>query len=140
MSRGKLASFTIDNATGSVASTNTWKDMPTPKVFGTVMEMSPSGKLLALAGGGDGLGMDGLQIFHFNGAGPITTYSPLLLPTVDIDQVAWDNNNHLFALSYKSGEMYVYTATPTEISQVPGSPYKIENAYGISGLIAVPKL
>jgi hypothetical protein len=42
-----------------------------------------------------------LQLFHFNGASPLTTFSKLLLPGTEIDQLAWDNNNHLYALSYK---------------------------------------
>ena len=116
-------------------STNTWLNMPTPKVVGaTLITMSPSGNLLALGG------YDGLQLFHFNGANPITAYSDVLLPTVNIDQLAWDNDNHLYALSYSSGELYVYTATPTSIKEVSGSPYKVEHAYGIKGLIVVPKL
>jgi hypothetical protein len=63
-----------------------------------------------------------------------------MLPTVGIDQLAWDNDNHLYALSYSSGELYVYTAIPTSIKEVTGSPYKVENAYGITGLIVVPKV
>jgi hypothetical protein len=58
---------------------------------------------------------------------------------VDIDQLAWDNSNHLYALSYESGELYVYTVTPTSISEVAGSPYKVQGAYGVKGLIVVPK-
>jgi hypothetical protein len=88
--------------------------------------------LLAVAGAG-------LQLFHFNGASPITNYSGVLLPTEDIDQVAWDNNNHLYALSYESGNLHVFNATSTSISEVSGSPYKIANSYGQSGLIVVPK-
>jgi hypothetical protein len=138
----QLASYTINDTTGGIASTNTWENMPTPDVpvslswciLECAMSMSPSGKVLALAG------YPGLQLFHFNGAAPITTYSSLLLPIVNIDQLAWDNDNHLYALSYSSGKLYVYTATPTGISEAAGSPYKIENAYGISGLIVVPKL
>jgi hypothetical protein len=135
----QLASYTINEATGGISSTNTWRDMPEPQVYGAVMEMSPSGKLLALAGG-EGSAIPGLQIFHFNGAAPITTYSPLLLPAVEIDQLAWDNDNHLYALSYASGELHVFTVTQTSISEVSGSPYKVENAYGGNGLIVVPKL
>jgi hypothetical protein len=33
----------------------------------------------------------------------------------------------------------VYTATSTSIKEVSGSPYKVENAYGLNGLIVVPK-
>jgi hypothetical protein len=95
--------------------------------------MSPSGKLLAVAG------HPGLQLFHFNGASPITTFSGLLLPAVNIDQLGWDNNNHLYALSYSAEALYVYTVTPTKISEVAGSPFHVANAYGIKGLTVVPK-
>jgi hypothetical protein len=129
-----LASYSINATTGNIVSTNTYENMPIPAITNpTAMSMSPSGKLLAVAGA------PGLQIFHFNGASPITTYSSLLLPTVDIDQLAWDNNDHLFALSYETAALYVYTVTPTSISEVSGSPYKVANAYGVKGLIVVPK-
>jgi hypothetical protein len=131
----QLASYSIDSSTGSVSSTNKYEDMPTPFPSDSdsvsEMDMSPSGKLLAVAGS------PGLQIFHFDGAAPITEYSAVLLPKVAIFQLAWDNNNHLYALS--SDELYVYTATPTSIEEVSGSPYKVENAYGLDGLIVVPK-
>jgi hypothetical protein len=129
----QLASYTINDTTGGISTTNTWEDMPTSEVNIGEMNMSTSGKLLAVAG-------TGLQIFHFNGAAPITKYSSLLLPAVDIDQLAWDKNNHLYALSYSAEELYVYTVTPTSISEVSGSPYKVKNAYGLNGLIVVPKL
>jgi len=135
----ELASFAINDATGGISSTNTWKDMPTPQVYGTVMEISPSGALLALAGG-NGFGIAGLQIFHFNGAAPITPYSAVLLPTINIDQMVWDNSNHLYALSYESNQLYVFTVTPTAIREAPGSPYKVESTYGLNGLMVVPKL
>ena len=135
--KAQIASYTI-NSTGGIQSTNTWANMPTVEVSGPgnpefTMNMSPAGNLLAVGG------YPGLQIFHFNGAAPATTYSSLLLPSVDIDQLAWDNSNHLYALSYSSNELYVYTVTPTSISEVSGSPYKVENAYGVRGLIVVPK-
>jgi len=63
-----------------------------------------------------------------------------LLPEVDIDQITWDDTNHLYALSYSAGELYVYTVTPTSIGEVPGSPYKIEDSYGLNGLIVVPRV
>jgi hypothetical protein len=94
--------------------------------------MSPSGKLLALAG-------SGLQIFHFNGSSPITAFGSALLPGVSIDQLAWDKNNHLYALSYGTNKLYVYTVTTTSINEVAGSPLTVDNAYGISGLVVVPK-
>jgi hypothetical protein len=130
----QLASYTI-KSDGDIISTNAWNNMPTPALeycCGTV-SMSTTGKLLAVTG------YPGLQIFHFNGADPITEFSGVLLPSVNIDQVAWDNNNHLYAISYSSGELYVYTVTPTSISEVSGSPFSVPNAYGQNGLIVVPK-
>ena len=129
-----MASFKIDNATGGIVSTNTWENMPIPAITGiTDLNMSPTGKLLAV------FGYPGLQLFHFNGASPITPYSGVLLPTTDIDQVAWDNDNHMYALSYQSQKLYVYTVTPTTITAVAGSPYTVTGAYGSHGLIVVPK-
>jgi hypothetical protein len=130
----QMASFKIDNATGGIVSTNTWENMPIPAITGiTDLNMSPTGKLLAV------FGYPGLQLFHFNGASPITPYSGVLLPTTDIDQVAWDNDNHMYALSYQSQKLYVYTVTPTTITAVAGSPYTVTGAYGSHGLIVVPK-
>jgi hypothetical protein len=140
----QLASYTINDTTGSITSSNTWEKMPYPAfpplnlqnnfdVSITGLRMSPSGKLLAVAG------HPGLQLFHFNGASPITTFSGLLLPAVNVDQLGWDNNNHLYALSYSAEELYVYTVTPTSISEVAGSPFHVANAYGIKGLTVVPK-
>jgi hypothetical protein len=131
----QLASYSIDSSTGSVSSTNKYEDMPTPAISldaFSKMEMSTSGKLLALAG-------TGLQIFHFNGASPITEFGSALLPGVSINQLAWDNNNHLYALSYGTNKLYVYTVTTTSINEVAGSPFTVDNAYGTSGLIVVAK-
>jgi hypothetical protein len=126
----QLASFTINDSTGSITSTNKWTDMPTPAVYPGLLSMSVSGKLLAVGGA------PGIQIFHFNGAAPITPYSGVLLPNVTVDQMTWDNNNHLYALSNQSGELYVLTVTPTSISEVSGSPYKVKAS---GGVIVVPK-
>jgi hypothetical protein len=77
---------------GDISTTNTWKDMPAPGLVPQTLNMSPSGKFLAVAG-------NGLQIFHFNGAEPITPYSAVLIPTVPINIIHWDSHNHLYALS-----------------------------------------
>ena len=75
------------------------------------LKMSPSGKLLAV-GGSDGRGEGGLQIFHFNGAQPITRYTGLLT-NAEIDQFYWDNADHLYAISSHPGKLFVFTVTPT---------------------------
>jgi len=147
----QLASYTVDEK-GDIASTNTWENMPTvstgnsllPSARGRVLNMSPSGKLLAVMIQPDCQSCDtpwGFQVFHFNGAAPATAYSPVILPKALIWQMAWDNSNHLYALGWGSGdgplELYVYTITPTSISEAPGSPYKIP---GLStGLVVVSK-
>jgi hypothetical protein len=101
--------------------------------------MSPSGKLLAVASltdysackcGSGSWGTAGLQVFHFNGSSPITHYTATLTKT-PINSVHWDNANHLYALSYSTGKLYVYTITPTSITPVSGSPYTIGSPTGL---------
>jgi hypothetical protein len=147
----QLSSYTID-AQGDVASTNTWRNMPEPLVLAGAQSnfaMSPSGKLLAVAASGaesDGAlqGTAGLQVFHFNGADPITPYSGLITPA-GIDQIAWDNNNHLYAMGVFPFQLSVYTVTPDSIAEAPGSPYAVPNEIlsdgdVLYGLVVVPKL
>ncbi len=128
----QLASFTMDSS-GNLTTTNTYRNMPAPSVYPGVMNMSPSGKLLAVASptdysacncGSASWGTAGLQVFHFNGASPITHYTATLTKT-PINSVHWDNANHLYALSYSTGKLYVYTITPTSITEPAGSPYTI---------------
>jgi hypothetical protein len=117
----QLATYTAD-ASGSLTTKSTYQSMPAVAV-GSVTDiyMAPSGKLVAVAGS------SGLQVFHFNGANPITAYTGLLT-TDEIDQMFFDNHNHLYALSGTAGKLYVFTVTPTSHSQAPGSPYAIKNA------------
>jgi hypothetical protein len=121
----QLASYSVDSQ-GNLSSTNTWQNMPTPSTGVSVMNMSPSGKILAVGG-------SGLLVYHFNGAAPITPYSATLT-TAPIGWIHWDNSNHLYALS--ASKLYVFTVTPTNITPAPGSPYTIATA---NGLFVVPK-
>ena len=75
-------------------------------------------------------GIGGLQIFHFNGASPITKYTGLLT-TSTIDKIYWDNSNHLYAISGSAGKLYVFTITPTSYSQASGSPYSVGTPVGL---------
>jgi hypothetical protein len=134
----QIASYTVSGS-GDISSTNTWEEMP--KLRGHVdphefpvypmMNMSPSGKLLAVSGQ-----PYGLQIFHFNGANPVTPYGGVLT-TANISQIRWDSNNHLYALSDSTNRLYVYTITPTSMSEASGSPYTISNP---NALVVVPIL
>jgi hypothetical protein len=91
----------------------------------TDLSMSPSGKLLAVAG------TSGLEVFHFNGSDPVTHYTTVLTHN-EIDQMFWDNENHLYAISRTVGKLYVFTLTPTHYSEAPGSPYTISHPQNIA--------
>ena len=114
----QVGSFTADS-NGNLSSSNTYQDMPDTAITAVNdMKISPSGKLLAVAGSG------GLQVFHFNGANPPSTYTPLL--TADtINQMFWDHANHLYAISQSAGTLHVFTITATGYSEAAGSPYSI---------------
>ena len=88
----QLATYTVESS-GMLATSSTRTNMPAVAV-GNVnyLKMAPSGKLLAVAGSA------GLQVFHFNGASPITKFTGQLTKT-SIDQCFWDNANHLYAIS-----------------------------------------
>jgi hypothetical protein len=122
--RPQLATFTAA-ANGNLSTTGTAGNMPETLVGSvTDLNMAPSGKLLAVAGTG------GLQIFHFNGASPITGYTGLLT-TDEIDQFFWDNQNNLYAISRTAGKLFVFTITPTGYREAPGSPYSIAHPQNI---------
>lgn len=130
----QLATYTAD-ASGNLSTASTRQNMPSVAMqYVYDLKMSPSGKLLAV-GGSDGRGEGGLQIFHFNGAQPITRYTGLLT-NAEIDQFYWDNANHLYAISSHPGKLFVFTVTPTSVSQAPGSPYTIANP---NAVIVQPK-
>ena len=114
----QIASLTADS-NGNLTTSNTYATMPTTSISNvTDLEISPAGDLLAMGG------MEGLQIFHFNGANPATPYTGIL--TVDpITQMFWDNSNHLYAISRQSGSLHVFTLTATSYNESPGSPYPI---------------
>jgi hypothetical protein len=123
----QLGVYTADSQ-GTLTTTSTWANMPQTGVK-TVLDVaiSPSGKLIAVGG------VEGLQIFHFNGADPITKYTQLLAGG-EIDQFWWDNNNHLLAISKPGNKLYVLTVTPTSIRQASGSPYAIASPNRIAVL------
>jgi hypothetical protein len=115
----RIGSFTVAG-NGDLSTTNTSADMPESKV-GTAlaMSMAPSGKLLAVGGSG------GLQIFHFHGSAPPTAATGLLTGD-EIDQMFWDHDNHLYAISTSTNRLFVFTITPTHHHEAHGSPYTVE--------------
>lgn len=133
-----VASYTINSSNGSITSTNSWKNMPTTS-HNYPLAMSPDGNLVALGSQGE---KAGIAVFHFNGAAP-PTYDTTLLPNVEIDELAWDKSNHLYALSYETDELYVYTITPTSVKAVSGSPWAVPEAamgaWELTGFAVVPQ-
>jgi hypothetical protein len=118
----RIAAYTADS-NGNISTKSTYKNMPATKIANPYdMKMSPSGELLAVAG------QEGLQIFHFNGSNPVTHYTGLLTRE-PVNQMFWDNANHLYAIS--NSQLLVYTITPTTHQKAPGSPYPITGAQDI---------
>jgi hypothetical protein len=126
----QIGVYTADSS-GNLATNSTPENMPASVVSNvTALAANPAGNLLAVGG------TSGLQIFHFNGANPVTHYTGALT-TADITftQVAWDNADHVYALSGgTNGQLYVFTVTPTSVKPAPGSPYSIPNASSIGVL------
>lgn len=123
----QLGTYTVAS-NGNMSTTSTHANMPTVSIGGlSALNMAPSGKLLAVAG------TKGLQVYHFNGASPITHYTGLLT-TSEVDQIFWDNSNHLYAIGEKANKLWVFTVTPTGYSQVSGSPYTVHSPEGLKVL------
>ncbi len=120
----QLAVYTSDSS-GNLTTNSTRANMPYT-VTGNVQDIwpSPSGKYLAVSG------TKGLQLFHFNGANPITKFTKALV-TDEIDQVFWDNSNHLYGIDSSTGKLYVFSVTSTGARQAPGSPYTIPGGWYI---------
>ena len=134
----QLAAYTI-GADGNLTTTDTYATMPAAPLLTTVngeLSISPSDKFLAVADFG------GLQIYHFNGASPITPFTGLLT-TDNISQIAWDKNDHLYAITASepvpptsaltnANKLYVFTVTDTAVTPAPGSPYTIAFPQGLA--------
>jgi len=124
----QLATYTID-AHGSLTTASAYDNMPAVAVGDlTDVYMSPSGQFVAVSG------TRGLQVLRMNGAGPVTPYTGLLTKQ-EVDQMFWDNNNHLYAISQTSGKLWVFTVTAGGFSPAPRSPYSIP---GILNIVVQP--
>jgi hypothetical protein len=114
---------------GNLSTTSTAANMPKTLVESvTDIRISPNGRLVAVAGA------SGLQVFHFNGAEPVTHFTGLLA-TGEIDHVMWDNSNHLYAISTSSGKLRVFTVTTMTATEAADSPYAIAKPQNIAVLI-----
>jgi hypothetical protein len=120
----QVASFTAAT-NGNLSTTNTAADMPGTLV-GTPLStsMSPDGKLLAVGGSA------GLQVFHLHGANAPTRFTNLI-KVVEIDQMFWDNQNHLYAISRPTGRFFVFNITQTSVREAPGSPHELNDLQNV---------
>lgn len=120
----QLAVYTADSS-GNLTTHSTADNMPTAAVGNPYrLVISPGGSMLAIAGD------QGLQVFHFHGGNPITSYTGLIAAH-SIYDLAWDTHNHLFAIG--SGLVNAFRVTSTSYNQAPGSPYPF-NAIAITVL------
>lgn len=113
----QLASYTVDGK-GDLTSTNTWKNMPILAGDVYAFTLSIAGKYLAVAT------QTGVQLFHFNGANPITPFTGVIGTSGYIVNLGWDVLNHLYALNV-SNKLHVYTVTSSSVQEASGSPYLI---------------
>ena len=81
------------------------------------IQFSPSGKLIAISGPA------GLQFFHFDGV-HITPYTGLV-STASFAYFRWDNSSHLYAFDSNTGKLHIFNATPTSVTEAPGSPHRM---------------
>lgn len=122
----RIGIFTA-TSTGALTTNSTYSNMATPDTDDGWIRMAPSGKLLAVGS---------LEIFHFNGS-KLTKFADLghYLGSEFITEFYWDNANHLYAIGQTShadqGKLFVFTITPTSVTEAPGSPYSIPNPTNI---------
>ena len=121
----RIAIYAAD-ANGKLTTSSSYANMVvTAIVSPNDLKIAPSGHLLAIAG------QEGLQVFHFNGTDPISSYTPLL--TSDpVGRMFWDNSGHLYAISKKANRLHVFTVTNTSYQEAPGSPYAINGPVDIA--------
>ena len=114
----QIATYTV-SSTGVLRTKSTYADMPSTLISTPYdMKMSPSGKLVAVAG------QEGLQVLFFNESAGAARYTGLLTKA-PLNQIFWDNSDHLYGISQATNKLYVFTVTPTHASHAPGSPYPI---------------
>ena len=129
----QLASYTINPKTGGISSTNTEDNAPWLEITEPIgMDMSYDGKFVAIGGS------SGIQVFNFNGAA-LPTNLDAVAPGVQFDQVTWDKADHLFALSYEAQELYIFNVSKAKGVVEIGLPMIVPGAYGLTGIIVVPK-
>jgi hypothetical protein len=117
-----LGTYTV-NAEGAPSTTSSYENMATTSLGEYVngISIDPTGKLLAAGG------VDGFQLFHFNGASPMTTYTGNLDQNNQVRALSWDKSSHLYLLTSHSVD--IYQVTPTTNTEL--KPWEFTNPYSM---------
>jgi hypothetical protein len=115
----QLASYLVNNSGPDygLSTGNSGAEMPTVPAGVSSMVLNPAGTVLAVATS------TGIQFFHFNGIKPITEFTGIIGTSGFITTMAWDKDNHLYAINGATGRLHVYEATTKSVKEVSGSPY-----------------
>jgi hypothetical protein len=117
-----LGTYTVK---GTPATTSDYKNMPVTSVWmPTAMSIDPTGQLLAVGGDGN------FEVFHFNGANPITKYTGLVESNNSERAIAWDKNSHMYMLTSHSVD--IYEMTPTSYTEL--KPWEFTDPYSMNVL------
>ena len=126
----QLGSYTVDSQ-GNLTTTNTSSNMPTSQLMGGFSTFSPDGTMFVLYTGGPSSGTaygDGIEIYNFNGASPLTL-NTTLLTGIPISQMAWDTSHHLYAISQFENKLWVFNVTGSSVTQADaisiGTPFSM---------------
>jgi hypothetical protein len=115
-----LGTYTV-NSSGTPSTTSDYETMPVTSVAASAIGIDPTGKLLAVVGSG------ALEVFHFNGAKPITKYTGEINTSGANRFVAWDKSSHMYMLTDHSVD--IYNATPTTFTEL--KPWEFTAPYGM---------
>jgi hypothetical protein len=115
-----LGTYTL-NTSGNPSTTSDYENMPVTSVAASALGIDPTGKLLAVVGSG------AFEVFHFNGANPITKYTGEIKTSGADRFVSWDKNSHMYILTDHSVD--IYNITPTSYSEL--KPWEFTAPYGM---------
>jgi len=74
------------------------------------------------------LPVDGnFEVFHLNGANPITTYTGLVNSNNSERTIAWDKNSHMYLLTSHSVD--IYDITPASYTEL--KPWEFTDPYSM---------
>jgi hypothetical protein len=105
-----IGTYTV-NSKGEPSTTSDYENMPnTGVMYPYWMSIDPTGKLLVIGGDTE------FQLFHFNGASPVTRYSAVMDQNEGVKAFGWDKSSHLFLLS--SNSVDIYNITPKSYAKL----------------------